>query len=415
MARAKKVAGYLLLLAALLVVVSVLRISPSLQVYYNNIESSWEFQPPALNDDANDDDVNDGDQALVSVRAKEPPVSLTSDQLRQQRLALEKYRKNRQQMILHRAHLRPRPQQQQQLLHANDMPKMPPSSGGAGFPQRKRPEKQKVIYFLHIHKAAGTTMCKQAQRNMLVTAASKNCNVQTDQQCCGYKDTIEAQIQYGQQTSFDFVACEREMYDSMAPDYYHYVVILRKSRLRYYSHWNHMHRESRGLGGGSFGKWWSAQPDNWNTRILCGPTCLHNSKFQITRDLFQYTLQRLALFEDILFVEDMSNSYSKFAKKHGWRHYVTSDPNKNATELSAHNVRSDPNKNATELSAQGWDPLMSALDDALYEFAKRKDAGMEPLDAFSTGTQAALDNYFETGMERGCTNKCCAGSCSKYR
>ena len=264
--------------------------------------------------------------------------------------------------------------------------------------------RQKVIYLLHIHKAAGSSMCHMAFRNRLSVHKERNCNVQADQQCCGNDDTMMAQVLYAQHTYWDLVAVEREMYDNMAPEWYDYTVILRNSRTRYYSHWNHV---STIKDRGTFQEWWTRQPDNWNTRMICGPKCSANaSKFQITPHLFQMTLDRLALFTDILFVETMNASVSKFAHKYGW-----SD-----IPLMV-NRKLDPIiKNVTSLSAIGWDPDMSALDDALYEFGQRQEAGLLPYAQYSKEVQRHLDAYFSRSSDnkRNCTNPCCSDPCSGH-
>jgi hypothetical protein len=262
--------------------------------------------------------------------------------------------------------------------------------------------RNKVIYFLHIHKAAGSSMCHMAFRNRLSVHRQRNCNVQVDQQCCGNEDTMTAQVLFAQHTYLDLVAVEWVMYDNMAPEWYDYAVILRNSRTRYYSHWNHA---STKKDRGAFPEWWSRQPDNWNTRMVCGPKCATASKFQITPQLFNYTLNRLALFTDILFVETMNASVSKFSQKHNW---LDVPPN-------VVNRKNKPGVNVTHLSAIGWDPDMSALDDALYEFGQRKEAGLLPYAQYSDVVQRHLDAYFLSGVERNCTSPCCSEKCSGYR
>ena len=267
----------------------------------------------------------------------------------------------------------------------------------------------KIHFLVHIHKSAGTSMCNMATRHRLRTLARRNCNVQQDQRCCGGKDTVKAQIRFANTTRYDFVAIEKEMYDSMSPEFYHYIVVLRNSKARYFSHFNHIRRRSSKIGHvdgtvGTFVEWYFQQPDNWNTRILCGPRCLDMNKYQLTREIFQYTLNRLRLFEDILFVEDLENSYRKFATKHDWP----------KTPMYQENVARDAESRSSLVSEYDWDPLMSALDDALYEFGQRKEAGLEPFDEFSPHIQEQLDNYFSQGPSKNCTTVCCGDICSLY-
>ena len=347
--------------------------------------------------------------------------------------------------------------------------------------KRLKSKNSKIFYFVHIHKSAGTTFCSMAHKNHLRTEHNRNCNVQYDLRCCGKVDTVEGQISYARYSTYDLVAIEKEMYDSMAPEYYNYVTILRNSRSRYMSHYNHIRNEVLGLGrkhskkqtegdAGStsqlalptststlwnetFTTWYTRQPDNWNTRILCGPKCLSTAKFQISAELFLYTLQRLDKFEDILFVETFDKSYDMFRQKHNW----------SSTEivpLQQYNVRrinitsSNSDGGYQQISSQGWDPLMSALDDALYEFSKRKmdldatgdshnDEGSSSStislllqqgfntsatttttqvhdlihrnsQLFTPAIQEQLSNYFANGPLRRCATVCCAEGCSTY-
>ena len=293
----------------------------------------------------------------------------------------------------------------------------------------------KTLFFVHIHKSAGSLICHHTFRNRVASNARQNCNVQSDQRCCGNSDTVQAQISYALTTKYDFVAIERDMYDSMAPDYYDYIAAIRDSKARYYSHWRHLRRlipvngtQHGGYGNsgwlmgdvikewksgddpkttwqgsdplGDFKVWSDHQPDNWNTRIFCGPKCRVRAQFQITADLFIYTLKRLTLFRHIMFVEDMGNSFRKFAEAYGW------EPE---TESIVKNVGS----NSGNLTEQEWNPLMSALDDALYEFCKRifNNDTLHLWDDFSN--QAQVDKYFSEGHVYGCSNACC-GSCSIY-
>ena len=103
----------------------------------------------------------------------------------------------------------------------------------------------KIIYFLHIHKSAGTYFCQQAFKNQMSANYPMNCNVQENQRCCGIdieNGNYKSQIEYAKSSTFDVVASEKEMYDIMIPQYYDYVVSLRHSQSRYYSHWSHLKR-----------------------------------------------------------------------------------------------------------------------------------------------------------------------------
>uniref|UniRef100_A0A6V0C3A4 Uncharacterized protein n=1 Tax=Pseudo-nitzschia australis TaxID=44445 RepID=A0A6V0C3A4_9STRA len=166
--------------------------------------------------------------------------------------------------------------------------------------RRKYP---RMIYFLHIHKSAGSFVCKQAFRNQLAADYKRNCNVRDDQRCCSsengsgkkprvrvageerdrdhhatndhdhdhdhpttstthhhneteddaarasssstsFSDTFSArrQIAFARTAPYDLVAAEKELPEILLPDHYDYVVSLRNSRDRYASHWNHLMR-----------------------------------------------------------------------------------------------------------------------------------------------------------------------------
>jgi hypothetical protein len=134
--------------------------------------------------------------------------------------------------------------------------------------QRRAVKDDRITYLLHLHKSAGTHMCLAARANNVRVAAT-NCNVQNDQRCCGNGDTFEAQRTFAARTEFELVANERDMYSAMDTASYRYVVVLRDSRDRYISHWKNMCRQHNDTST-EFQDWWERQPDNWNTRKICG-------------------------------------------------------------------------------------------------------------------------------------------------
>jgi hypothetical protein len=279
---------------------------------------------------------------------------------------------------------------------------------------------------------------------------NSNCNVRSDKRCCGREDTVLGQQLYANRTPFDLVAAEREMYDSMAPDSYDYIVSLRDSKRRYYSHWNHLvqggnHRDPYKIKlpaakkdsdhwkvtvffnrtiypVGNYTKWYMGQPDNYNVRMICGVRCSKIKKYQLTQDLFDYTLRRLANFSHILFVETMEESYAKFAQAYGWNYKSDGDGSNSSNKSIHHHQRLDVSTLSTLLATQYWDPYMSVLDDALYEFAQRKyhhdhDPISLPDKLFwnvnNFTNQRLVEEYFQLGPSRGCVNECC-GECSKW-
>jgi hypothetical protein len=128
------------------------------------------------------------------------------------------------------------------------------------------------------------------------------------------------------------------------------------------------------------------------------------SKFQLTREHFDYTLHRLANFSHVIFVEDLEASFGKFAAAYGWQY--------NFGGVKQHQ-HLDPKK---QMELHSLDPYMTVLDDALYEFAKRKYHHLsddELWDMNNFANQLLVDDYFRNGPSRGCINECC-GECSKW-
>jgi hypothetical protein len=256
----------------------------------------------------------------------------------------------------------------------------------------------RIIYYLHIHKSAGSTICSAARGNGL-HVADTNCNVQRDQRCCGWSDELDAQKRYATTTHYTFVANERDMYEAMDPEHYRYVVTLRKSKDRYLSHWKHVVRWNFPAYLPTFSSWWKDQPDNWNFRKICGTACLQVPKYQISEYLFADTVRRLERFEDILLFERFNQSFAVFAQRVGWTKMPTSIGKK---------------KNVTYPdSGDEWDPMMSILDDALYELAEARLFNVSQY-TFPEATLERLQTYFTSEKGKACTSVCCAHQCSKY-
>lgn len=166
---------------------------------------------------------------------------------------------------------------------------------------------------------------------------------------------------------------------------------------------------------GNFSAWWELQPDNYNTRMICGSKCLYSPKFQITPQLFEYTLQRLSLFSHVLFLEDMEASYMKFERAVGW---------KSASNITHKhkNKRYSGNKTIIERLSESnvtYDPFTTALDDTLYAFArKRFEGGYTDGNGTASLVNEFIDSegardYFRDGSSRNCEYPCC-GECSRW-
>jgi len=261
--------------------------------------------------------------------------------------------------------------------------------------QRQRPD-NKIIYYLHLSKCGGTSLMDAASQSGL-TVPIRNGLVQRDWRCCGEEDSMEAQAAYAKSTTFDFVANEGDMYDAMDLDHYDYVVTLRDSKSRYKSMWAQWQRDPVlfFLGRMNFTEFcdWFHE-DNFIVRKVCGTRCMGKPKYTVTREDFYYTLKRLENFTDILFLEDFDASYAKFAKKHGWS--APAEKKRLSSTFGISTAKSDEDE---------WDSRMSALDDALYEFAKRLDHGEFPYQ-FSEEKSKNLQKYFSANEpQKGSTER----------
>ena len=287
--------------------------------------------------------------------------------------------------------------------------------------RRVQPD-QKILFFLHLSKCGGTSLIDAARASGL-SVPIRNALVQRDWRCCGGDDSLQAQQRFAATSPYDFVANEGHMYDAMDTEHYEYVVTLRDSQSRYMSQWRQWQHDPlltlntlarkiynpnpKGIRphnnnlDHNFKNWLlTVREDNFIVRKICGSPCRSRiiEKFEISREQFRETLDRLERFESILFLEDFSAGYARFAEKHGWaapeqkRRIRIVDDSKSSSSSSpslGHPQAATTKENDT------WDYRMSALDDALYEYAQRKVAGLTPHDQFTNKTQANLDAYFQ--------------------
>jgi len=176
----------------------------------------------------------------------------------------------------------------------------------------------RIVYFLHVHKAGGTTLCSAARANLVYANYLDDCNVASLKRCCG-GNTTEKHRQFYETSPFQFVGNEWPMYDVVDTERYRYVVTLRDSVSRYRSHYKHDLKISNLKKVGQFPNWMKAQPDNFNLRMVCGDRCLQRARFQLTRGDLDYTVEKLRDdFDSIILMEDFNFTYTKFASKLGW-------------------------------------------------------------------------------------------------
>lgn len=199
-------------------------------------------------------------------------------------------------------------------------------------------------------------MCHLAKHNnVLVSAVSAdNCNVQTDQRCCGGDSALD-HYRFASSTNYGFVANERYMYDAMATDAFTYVAVLRDAWSRYTSHYLHVARIKHLLvTPRAFSRWLSGQPDNWAVRHICGTRCMATPKYALSRDDFAYAQQRLARFHFVARLEHPSELEALLGFL-GWR-----------GDVSARKNASPPYSAHLWGRAKREFQKMTVLDDCLY-------------------------------------------------
>jgi len=232
------------------------------------------------------------------------------------------------------------------------------ASSGSGLRNKTltmstRSKRKKILYFLHIHKSGGSTMCEWAKRNGQ-RVPPHNCAIDTGKPCCG-GESNEEQRQFAEISQYTFIENENYMFSDMNMDFYHYVTTLRNSFERYVSHYEHICRVNGIID--TFDNWMKGQPDNWITRHVCGTSCSQVAKYGLTLQHFMRAYTHLQNFSDILFLETWKDSSSIFAKRHGWSNGQRIHSNK-APFLHAHDHSVHRN--------------MTVLDDALYNYAFRR-------------------------------------------
>ena len=247
---------------------------------------------------------------------------------------------------------------------------------------------RKIIYFLHLHKSGGTSVCSAAKAGGL-HVDKRNCNVQVDQRCCG-GETIVQQQDFARNTKYDFVACENYMYAEMDLEYYIYVITLRNSMARYMSHYNHVRRARQTE---SFDAWLQGQPDNWNVRHICGSRCMHVPKFALTMEDFYFAARRLSQFSHILFHETLHESFDAMVHKLKWKN----------VRLQHHQASSK-----TYMYAHANWTSMTCLDDLLY--ARAKQNMLLKISPMEVHAQIKVMNTNVTKYKHPCGT-----SCSRYR
>lgn len=273
-----------------------------------------------------------------------------------------------------------------------------------------QPNDHRIIYFVHIHKSGGTTLCAAARANNALSDYEYNCNVKhsimdaeqrlSDPRCCG-GDSLHQHYEYARRTHYGFVSNEWPMLDTIDVSDYHYVVVLRHSWSRYKSH--QIYYKANNLAS-----FLDFQPDNYNVRMICGQVCLKRPKFHLTLQDLDYTVARLKLFDSIILLEDFNKTYTQFASRVGWKLW----PGRKNTMPSGKQKRPQLSNEEYEMRVS-----MTALDNALYEVAEAlvensEDRVLDDDFSYSQETQLGLKEYLVLQDKYSqCTRPCCHRKC----
>lgn len=286
-----------------------------------------------------------------------------------------------------------------------------------------QPNDHRIIYFVHIHKSGGTTLCAAARANNALSNYEHNClakkstvnadetsnaslhKQKNDPRCCG-GDSLHQHYEYARRTHYTFLSNEWPMLDTMDVLDYRYVLVLRNSWSRYKSHYKYDK-------GKNLKSWLGTQPDNFNLRMICGQACLKRPKFHLTLQDLDYTVARLQLFDSIILLEDFNRTYTQFASKVGWKRW----PGIRNVHHQEKQKRPTVSKEESETHAS-----MTALDNALYEVAealvesKNREGRVLAQDfPFSPETQLGLTKYLPLQEKYSrCKRPCCNRKC-KFR
>jgi len=307
----------------------------------------------------------------------------------------------------------------------------------------------KILFHLHFHKAAGSTVCQLANLNKYKTTKT-NCNYWTNQTCCG--ETVEQQQSVAKviQKSYNFVANERYLPAELDHEYFEYMVVFRKPMERYASHYKFARDgfySEKFMG--KFDTWLECQPDNYMLRNLCGLRCLDKPRGTLNREDLEYAKNKLNGFKAVLILEDFAESMEIMKRKFGWdvlkyeknntvtkKHDIyrlTKTHEKRYWNLvkKSQDLRSKTSRTQTlrtqalrtrrsSLGNQGKShseqvysdddlkkfSFMTTLDDELYAYAQYLNRAQLEI--------VRNREYYEK-LGSKCVSKCCCENCSVYR
>lgn len=263
-------------------------------------------------------------------------------------------------------------------------------------------KKQKVLYFLHVHKAGGSTLCKLAQLNKVNVNKLTNCNVflsladkKRKNFCCG--EDYKKQADFVLKTKYELVANEGYMFDTMNTEVFDYLTVLREPRTRLVSHYLFA-RDGFAPAGtmDNFTEWVLRQPDNYVTRVICGVKCENIPRGKLTATHLDYAKQRLNAFAYVLILENMEQSLKLLQVGRGWNQVVPQVSNSH---------KSADKSQIVQLSQQHSIDNLVTLDNEIYAYAKYLN---------SVAIETALHRQAYAALGKKCISPCCAKQCSFF-
>jgi len=289
-------------------------------------------------------------------------------------------------------------------------------------------KKDKILYFVHEHKAGGTTMCALAQKNRCHVTRWFNCNVIDKEfmKDTAFMGNISEQQNYAlsQLNCHGFVANEYPLPDELwygNTSRYLYFTMMRDPLLRLRSHYQEAcrkaHKRQPSLDPNidkcaNIDVFWETNPDNWITRQFCGRTCSYIPRGHLGIDALNKAKTNLDKMEFVLILEMFDDAKHLLQQKVGWN-YVDKHRNK------AKSIVPGVDGNEERLRE------LTLLDGKLYEYATLKflkalqevEGGVEwryqeKLDTLQklqdSGTDEFQDKLNKFQHANGkCSNPCC--------
>ena len=294
----------------------------------------------------------------------------------------------------------------------------------------------KILFHLHFHKAAGSTVCQLANSNKYKTTVT-NCNYWKNQTCCG--ETIDQQQSVAKTIKklYNFVANERYLPAELDHEYFEYMVVFRRPMERYASHYKYArdgYYSEKFMG--KFDSWLECQPDNYMLRNLCGLRCLDKPRGTLNRDDLEYAKNKLDGFKAVLILEDFADSMEIMKIKFGWN---VLKYEKNNTVIKKHDKRHwNTYKKSQDLRSKHLKRLnstiirrsslgnqgkshdekvysdvdlkkfsfMTTFDDELYAYAQYLSIAQR---------ETVKNRELYAKLEQECVSECCCEKCSVYR